>query len=310
MSRSLWLATLLVLSSGLLGGSCEEHEAVPLEELRRDIAPPFDYGLYCDDHGRLVGERSAVLLVYRAAHLEQVYADSQTGNPRAQALFQQLEEVSRATGARLAEQALGMACQSAPACTVQWRSLDEMMPSRQPGGMRLRELMAGSFSRQAKLVGVKNAVSTAALDVLLAGTLLRPGAPGTVEARAGTTEFKASTAEAGQLAREALLERRLALPAGEGRLASAEVAVLEVRLAEAEALEAGARHPVRLEALAEHRPIRGQPPRAVSVDNERWAAYVTYWEQRYAELAGARPRGASLSSIPSATSNTTSRART
>src|SRR5689334_13533073 len=89
---------LALLASMQLGGSCSEPDAIPLEELQKDIPPAFDYSLYCDEHGTLVGNRSAVLLVYRAEHLERVYADSQAGNSRAQALFGQLEATLHATG--------------------------------------------------------------------------------------------------------------------------------------------------------------------------------------------------------------------
>src|SRR5689334_10955083 len=112
MPRPLSLALLLVLSSALLGGTCSEPKAVPLEELQKDVAPPFAYSLYCDEDGTLVGNRSAVLLTYRAAHLERVYADSLAGNSRAQALFGQLENTMRVTGTQLAKQSQGIACHS------------------------------------------------------------------------------------------------------------------------------------------------------------------------------------------------------
>src|SRR5437868_12804701 len=120
MPRALSLAILLLLSSALLGGTCSAPEAVPSEELQKEVAPAFAYSLYCDEKGILVGERSAVLLVYRGEHLERVYADSRAGNPRAQALFGQLENAMRVTGAQLAQQSQGIACQSLPTCVVQW----------------------------------------------------------------------------------------------------------------------------------------------------------------------------------------------
>jgi hypothetical protein len=69
-----------------------------------------------------------------------------------------------------------------------------------------------------------------------------------------------------------------------------EAAALEARLAEAEALEAGVRQPARLEELARHRPSVHQPPPGVAANNGRWLDYVTYWERRYEELSGTRPR--------------------
>jgi hypothetical protein len=220
MPRALSLALLLLLSSALLGGTCSEPEAVPLEELQKDVAPAFAYSLYCDEDGTLVGDRSAVLLVYRAAHLERVYADSRAGHPRAQALFGQLENAVRATGTQLAQQSQGMACHSLPTCVVQWHKLDELMPSRGDGGMRLRQVVADSFSHAAKLQHVSNTTMAAVLDVLLVGTVLQRGAAGAAEAKAATAEATAGPMEAG----------RLAVAGLEARLTAEEFAAVEVRL--------------------------------------------------------------------------------
>ncbi|HVG60245.1 MAG TPA: hypothetical protein VNA24_16930, partial [Hyalangium sp.] len=136
MSRPYALVLMLVLSTALLGSDCSEPEAIPIEELRKDVAPAFDYGLYSDSEGWLKGERSAVLLVYRVAHLERVYADAQAGNKRAQALVQQLEATFHATGVKVATMSEGLACPALPACAVKWQFLDELVPSRQEGGTR------------------------------------------------------------------------------------------------------------------------------------------------------------------------------
>jgi hypothetical protein len=290
MNRSLRLALLLVLSSVLVGSDCGAPDAVPLEELRRDVAPAFDYSLYCDAEGRLVGNRSAVLLVHRSEHLEQVYADSLAGDARAGVLFRQLENAVQQSGLELANEALGFKCATAPACAVQWQFLDEFIPSRQAGGARLRELLATRFSHQAKLKGVSNAVLDAALNVLLAGSVLKTGAAGAAaEAEAGAAEAKAVAEEARQLAREASLESRQALAGLEATSAEAMATAEAARLAEAEALEQGPRHPARVEELAPHRPVLSQPPLGVDTDNPKWGRYVTYWERRYEELTGQRP---------------------
>jgi hypothetical protein len=289
MTRFLTLALLLVLSTALLGSDCGAPEAVPLEELRQDVAPPFDYSLYCDARGRLVGERSAVLLVHRSGHLERVYTDSLAGDARAVALFSQLENAVWQSGAVLANEALGFKCTTAPTCMVQWHFLDEFIPSHEAGGLRLRGLLADSFARQAKRKGVSNAVLDAALNVLLVGTVLKTGAVGMAEAEAGAAEAKAVAEEAGRLAREASVERRLAVPGAEVALAAEEAAAIGARLAEAEVLEPGPRHPARVEQLARYRPRRGQPPAGVEAGNLRWGQYVAYWERRYEELTGKRP---------------------
>ncbi len=285
MPRLCSLALLILLASTQLGGSCSEPDGVPLEELQRDIAPPFDYALYCEENGTLVGSRSAVLLVYRAAHLERVYADSLAGNSRAQALFAQLEATLRATGKELARKSLGMACSSLPACVAQWHKLDEFMPSRGEGGMRLRQIMAASFSQEARLQQVRNTTIAAVLDVLLVGTVLKRGAAGATEAEAATAEARTAAAEAATPVEAG----RLALAGLESRIAAEELPALEARLAEAEALETAARHPGNLRELARHRPASSQPPPGVEAEHPRWTSYVAYWHRRYEELAGTRP---------------------
>ena len=288
MSRLLPLALLLLLSSALLGSSCDAPRAMDLEELRRDVAPSFQYDLYCDSAGKLVGDNSAVLLVYRSEHLERVYSDAQAGNPRAQALFAQLEQTLHGSGGLLAERATGLVCHSAPACTVQWHFLDELMPSRGPGGMRLRQVLADSFSRQARLQGVRNAVLAAAVSVLLATTVVKGAAVGAAEKEAATGAAGVSVTEAGGLARQALLEQRSGRPAAEATAAVEEVAALEARLAQA--LEAAPRHPARLDTLARLRPSVERPPTGVAADTPRWTHYVEYWERRYEQLASPAAR--------------------
>ncbi|KFE68096.1 hypothetical protein [Hyalangium minutum] len=135
------------------------------------------------------------------------------------------------------------------------------------------------FAREAKLKHVRNTVISAALDVLLVGTVLKTGATGTAGVAAGTAEASAGTVEAG----------RLALAGVETRLAEEELPALEARMVEAEALEVGPRYPARLEALTRYRPSGAQPPSGVEADHPRWTSYVAYWERRYEELAGTRP---------------------
>jgi len=276
MNRWFRLAVLLALSLVLGGGRCGEDEGVSLEELRQDVAPPFDYALYCDAQGRLTGKNSDVLLVHRSEHLERVYSDAQRGDARAQVLFGQLEAQAAASGQVVADRAQGLVCTSLPACTVRWAFLDELIPSRDAGGLRLRHVFATSFERKARLKGVENAVITAVLSVLMVGAVVE-----TAEVRAAGAEARAVAAPGRKRVGGVGLAEGLSLE---------EAAALEARLAEAEALEAGARLPANLEALARHRPSVSQPPRGVAADNGRWVDYVAYWERRYEELAGTRQR--------------------
>ena len=228
----LWVA----LAGALLGSRCGEAEAVPSELWRQDVAPAFDYGLYSDAHGRLQGETSGVLLVHRSEHLERVYADAREGNARAQVLVQQLEQATRAAGEGLAEQALSLGCTAMPTCTVKWAELGELIPSRGPGGVRLKQLLAQGFAARARFKHMENTVITVALNVLLVG-----GAAMAIEGRVAQGEAAAEAEEAAKLGREAAAEVRAVLPEAESALALEEAAALEARLQEAEALEEGGR---------------------------------------------------------------------
>lgn len=280
MMRLLALAVLLALSPGLVGARCGDPDAVSLEELRRDVAPAFDYGLYCDESGRLAGERSAVLLVHRSEHLERVYADAGAGDARAQAVVRQLEEAVRRSGEVLGDQAQGVVCGILPSCTVQWKYLEELIPSQGPGGQRLRSLLAESFTGRAKVNGVKNAVIAGALDVLVVGSVLKAGKGAT---RTAAAESESAAADMARVER---------LVGVEGRVALEEAKALTARLSEAEAVEAGTRCPAGLKELERFRPAVSEPPTGVKAESPLWVDYVAYWEGRYQELAGLRSSAA------------------
>lgn len=275
MPRVLALLVLLALSPVLVGGRCGGPEAVSLEALREDVAPAFEYGLYSDKTGRLEGERSAVLLVHRSAHLERVYAEARAGNARARELVRQLEEAVERSGEVLGDQAQGVVCGTLPSCTVQWRYLEEFIPSQGPGGLRLRTLLADSFARRAKVNGVKNAVIAGALDVLVVGSVLKEGTAGP---------------------RAAALEAE-PLVGVEGRLALEEAQSLASRLTEAEVVETGPRGPTALSELERYRPTLNEPPSGMKADSPLWMDYVEYWEGRYQDLAGTRSTAAGRSEL-------------
>lgn len=280
MTRLLALVVLLALSPGLVAARCGDPEAVPLEELRRDVAPAFDYSLYCDETGRLVGERSAVLLVHRAEHLERVYADARAGVERAQGLVRQLEEAVWRSGEALGDQAQGVVCGTLPSCTVQWKYLEDFIPSQGEGGQRLRALLAESFTGRAKVNGVKNAVIAGALDVLVVGSVLKASKGG---ARTAAAETEPAAADMARVER---------LVGAEGRVALEEAKALAARLSEAEAVEVGTRYPTGLKELERYRPTVSEPPTGVKAESPLWVDYVAYWEGRYQELAGLRSSAA------------------
>jgi hypothetical protein len=232
-----------------------------------------------------MGERSAVLLVHRSEHLERVYEDARAGDARAQELVRQLEEAVRSSGEALGDQAQGVVCGTLPSCTVQWKYLEELIPSQGAGGQRLRALLAESFTGRAKVNGVKNAVIAGAMDVLVVGSVLKAGKAGT----------RAAAAEAEPAATDmARVERLVGV---EGRVALEEAEALAARLSEAEAVEVGTRCPAGLKELERYRPTVSEPPTGVKAENPLWVDYVAYWEGRYQELAGIRSSAAASAEL-------------
>jgi len=262
----------LVLALASPGTACTEDEPYvrtlsPVEE------PPFDYGLYANAQGLLVGEDSAVLLVRRPSHLERVYEDAQRGESRARVLFQQLEDTFVASGLHIADEVTSPRCLALPlrGCKPDWSFLDRLLPSHGPGARRLREVLGTAFSQRAHQRGMRNALITSSINALLAVTLVK-----------------------GQL-KGAAAEGKGALAAAEGRTlvaATTEAEVLEARLLEAEAASLEARHPAAPSELARFRPSLQSPPQGVPTTETLWSDYVAYWERRYAEVTGQGPPSA------------------
>jgi hypothetical protein len=262
----------LVLALAIPGAGCTEDEPYvralpPVEE------PPFDYGLYANAQGLLVGEDSAVLLVRRPSHLERVYEDAQRGEWRARVLFQQLEDTFVASGLHIADEVTSPRCLALPprGCKPDWSFLDRLLPSQGPGARRLREVLGTAFSQRAHQRGMRNALITSSINALLAVTLVK-----------------------GQL-KGAAAEGKGALAAAEGRTlvaAATEAEVLEARLLEAEATSLEARHPAAPSELARFRPSLQSPPQGVPATETLWSDYVAYWERRYAEVTGQGPPSA------------------
>jgi hypothetical protein len=265
------LALPLVLALTAPVTACTEDEPyvrarAPVEE------PPFDYGLYSNAQGLLVGEDSAVLLVRRPSHLERVYEDAQRGETRALVLFHQLEDTFVASGLHIADEVTSPRCLALPlpGCKPDWTFLDRLLPSRGPGAQRLREVLGTAFSERARMRGMRNALITASLNALLATTIVKGQLKGAAaqEGKAAGRGPPAATESRGLVA------------------ATTEAEVLEARLVEAEAVATEARHPASLPELSRFRPSLANPPPGMAAGESLWSDYVAYWEGRYAELAG------------------------
>jgi hypothetical protein len=271
-----WLRLLilpLVWALAVPGTGCSEDEPYvralpPIDE------PAFDYGLYCDARGQLVGEDSAVLLVRRPSHLERVYADAQRGEARAQALFRELDDTFVASGLYIADEVTSPRCLALPlpGCKPDWSFLDRLLPSHGPGAQHLREVLGKAFAQRARVRGMRNTLITASVGALLAVTVVKG-------------QLKGAAAAGGTEGREMLA-------AAEGRtlvVATTEAEVLETRLAEAEATSTEARCPTEPVQLARFRPSLQSPPEGVATEDTLWSDYVAYWERRYAEVTGQGP---------------------
>ncbi|WP_407753501.1 hypothetical protein [Archangium sp.] len=252
--------------------ACTEDEPY-VRALSSVEEPAFDYGLYCDTRGTLVGEDSAVLLVRRPSHLERVYADARHGEARAREVFRQLEETFVLIGQQAADAATSVRCLALPlrGCVTDWAFVDRFMTSRGPGAQHLRLTLARTFEQRAQRRGLEKSIIVSSLNLLLAGgTAMAVMKEVAAEGEAAGSELQAGT------------ESQLAM-------VSTDAEALAARLLEEEALATGPRHPAAPSKLARLRPALDNPPEGTASGDAMWSDYVAYWEQRYAELAGKSP---------------------
>lgn len=268
--------------------------------------PPFAYSLYLD--GKTPKPGADLVLVQRPEHLEHVYA--QRGDVKAELLFGWLEHQFEQTGVRFADMtALACALDLPIRCTPDWEFIDSVLGhSDGPGARHLRQVLADSFSAQARKRGVENTVVLSIAQAVLARGMLKSAvgkATVAAETRAAAGPMprggvKGATAEAmplpaaGEEAAAAGAERLVTVT---GRLrVPRDLSAIQTRLVETEALEIGARQTAVLEDLGRLRPLPERPPAGVTAGEALWRDYVTYWERRFSELsavdaqvAGIRP---------------------
>lgn len=270
------LAAGLMLLLAVSHAACTEDEPY-VRALASVEEPAFDYGLYCDARGTLVGEDSAVLLVRRPSHLERVYADARHGEARAREVFRQLDETFGLIGQKAADEATSVRCMALPlhGCVPDWTFADRFMTSRGPGAQHLRLTLARAFEQRARQRGLEKSIIVSSVNVLLAGAT-------------AMAVMKEGVAAEGEAAGSGLL----AGAEGELAMVSTDAEALAARLLEQEALATGPRHPAALSKLARFRPALDSPPGGTASGDTMWSDYVAYWEQRYAELAGKSPRPA------------------
>jgi hypothetical protein len=247
------------------------------------------------------------MLVQRPEHLERVYADRED-NPEAKRLFGWLESQFKGTGVGFADMtALACALDLPIRCAPDWEFIDSVLGhSDGPGARHLRQVLADSFSEQARQRGVENTVVLSIAQAVLTRGMLKSAvgkATVAAEARAAAGSMprgglRDATAKArplpavGEEAAAAGAERLVTVT---GRLrAPRDLSAIQARLVEAEALETGARQTAVLKDLAKLRPLPERPPAGVIAGEALWRDYVTYWERRFSELSGPDARTAGI----------------
>jgi hypothetical protein len=267
--------------------------------------PPFAYSLYLK--GTTPTPGADLVLVQRPEHLEHVYARRDSAD-EAKLLFKWLESQFQRTGVRFADMtALACALDLPIRCTPDWEFIDSVLGhSDGPGARHLRQVLADSFSAQARQRGVENTVVLSIAQAVLARGMLKSAVgKATVAAEARATAgpvprggLRGATAEAkpppavGEEAAAAGAERFVTVT---GRLrAPRDLSAIQAGLVEAEALETGARQTAVLKDLARLRPLPERPPAGVTAGEALWRDYVTYWERRFSELSGVDARAADI----------------
>jgi hypothetical protein len=273
-----------VLLLAVVGLACTEKKELPAVE-----APPpaFDYGLYCNEQGRLKEAELALWLARRPEHLERVYEEAQRGLPRAKALVQDVELVVAAVGRQVAQAATSVPCLVAPTpCHLDEEFLDKaLVGSDGTGAKRLKAVLVSAYARRQYEREKELKVTFSLATAVLAGGLLA-----TAVERAAVQEASAAAAAAAGEAKAVLTPEALA--------AEAEAQGLRAQVWEAERLESGTRYFAPLEELQRIRPQVGRPPFRTAADDPRWVEYVRYWDRRLVELEAAERAGLSQEARP------------
>jgi hypothetical protein len=287
------------------GASCTEADAPAATAASPGPAPPFSYSLYIGSKGFKPGADR--VLAQRPEHLEYVYAN-RNGPAEARALFRWLEGQFQEAGSQFANiTALACTLDLPIRCTPDWEFIDEVLGHGDgPGAMRLRQVLADSFSAQARQRGMENTVVLAIANAVMTRGMVKTAvgkAAVAAEARAAAGSVprggvRGATAKARPLpaaSEQAAAAGAERLVAATGRLrAPRDLSAIQARLVEAEALETGARQTAVVPDLAKLRPLSERPPSGVGTGEALWRDYVIYWERRFAELSGPDARATGI----------------
>jgi hypothetical protein len=146
-----------------------------------------DYDSISNPDGFIPEEKAdqAMRMLVNSQQLEQVYSDKISGNKRAAKIFEQLEELHKKIGIKVAEQENELKCSIPPAealttvitgsdpCNTRWENLKKWLPDDKPGAMRLREVIAEAYEKRAKELHTRNQIIFASLNLILAGRTIK-----------------------------------------------------------------------------------------------------------------------------------------
>jgi len=174
-----------VAAQSALSGSASPFRPTPVgrlvqrQQAEQTQAVAVDYDAFTLPDGAMKSGDSAHRLTQNSAQLEQVYADADRGNTRAQRFIRDLEEVYAATGAAVADKEYSLLCQvpvihEVGSCIPNWSFIDYLQKDK-PGGQRLRRALGNAYARRSKELRVRNEIIQHALNLLYAGMVVRGG---------------------------------------------------------------------------------------------------------------------------------------
>jgi len=179
-----------------------------------------NYDSFCDSAGNMTDDKAAMRMISNWEQLDKVYQDADSGNPRAQKIIGQIENIYRLAGIATAERTAQLGClipiyneikDIAPSeltgdrCTPNWSSLNYLRADK-AGGRRLRDIVGRAFEQRARQLHVYDELIVKSLNLLMVSFIIRgtlkPGAVQSPAAGAGAAEG-AGAAATGALTGEA-----------------------------------------------------------------------------------------------------------
>lgn len=152
------IAVLQLVNVGQRPSECEPSK--PKQEQHAEAAKTkLNYDSFCDSEGNMTDDKAAMSMVQDWEQLDQVYADADTGNPRAKKIIQIIEHVYAQVGVNVAIKINKPSCKVPivgdvlPSCKTNWSSIDYLLLDR-PGGIRIRKVIFNAYEAKAQKLGI------------------------------------------------------------------------------------------------------------------------------------------------------------